>query len=193
MQSNRKAQFYVLRIIFFVGKEPAFFSVLVFELYLFHIVHEGEFVIPAKTNRCNFMKLIGYICLLFLATTYFGHSCDHIWDIPQYKYQQYNKNYRKCVIEFYNSCCKGKGKFFPLQALTGPWGFGRIRLPDFLYFRHYEDGKVVTLTHRPSLPSGVSWHSFLEAESTPGHMVPLVATEKKNQRHHWGSVPRPSN
>ena len=31
-------------------------------------------------------------------------------------------------------------------------------------------GKVVTLTHRPSLPPGISWYSFLEAESTPGHM-----------------------
>jgi hypothetical protein len=39
-------------------------------------------------------------------------------------------------------------------------------------------GKVVTLTHRPSLPPGVSWYSFLEAESTPGHMVPSVASEK---------------
>jgi hypothetical protein len=53
-----------------------------------------------------------------------------------------------------------------------------LRLPDFLDFRHYEGGKVVTLTHRPSLPPGVSWYSFLEAESTPGHMVPSVASEK---------------
>ena len=27
---------------------------------------------------------------------------------------------------------------------------------------------VVSLTHRPPLPSGLSWYSFLEAESTPG-------------------------
>ena len=42
---------------------------------------------------------------------------------------------------------------------------------DLLDSRHYEGGKVVTLTHRPSLPPGVSWHSFLEAESTPA--IPL--------------------
>jgi hypothetical protein len=72
----------------------------------------------------------------------------------------------------------GKGKVFPLQAWTGPWGSGRLRLPDFYDFRHYEAGKVVTLTHRPSLPPGVSWYSFLEAESTPGHMVLSAATEK---------------
>ena len=45
-------------------------------------------------------------------------------------------------------------------------------------FRHYEGGKVVTLTHRPSLPQEFSWYSFLEAESTPGHMVLSVASEK---------------
>ena len=51
----------------------------------------------------------------------------------------------------------------------------RLRLPDFCNFRHYEGGKV---THQPSLPPGVSWYSFLEAESSPGHMVPSVASEK---------------
>jgi hypothetical protein len=51
---------------------------------------------------------------------------------------------------------------------------------DRLYIRHYEDGKVVTLTHRPSLLPGVSWYSILEAESAPGHMVPSVASEKKS-------------
>jgi hypothetical protein len=27
--------------------------------------------------------------------------------------------------------CAGKGKVFTLQAWTGPWGSGRLRLPDF--------------------------------------------------------------
>jgi hypothetical protein len=61
-----------------------------------------------------------------------------------------------------------KGKGFPLQAWNGSWGSRRLRLLDLLDFRHYEGGKVVTLTHRPSLPPGVSWYSFLEAESTQG-------------------------
>ena len=64
----------------------------------------------------------------------------------------------------------------------------QVKAPDFVDFRHYEGGKVVTLTHRPSLPTGVSLYLFLEAESTLGHMVPSVATEKV----HWGSIPRPS-
>jgi hypothetical protein len=49
----------------------------------------------------------------------------------------------------------GKGKVFPLQAWAGPWGPGSLRLPDFYDFRHYEGGKVVTLTHWSSLPPGV--------------------------------------
>jgi hypothetical protein len=34
--------------------------------------------------------------------------------------------------------------------------------------------------HAPAAftPRGVPWYSFLETESTPGHMVPSVATEK---------------
>jgi hypothetical protein len=63
----------------------------------------------------------------------------------------------------------------PEQALGDPEGQG-FRI--FHDFRHCESGKVVTLTHRPSLPPGIFWYSFLEDESTPGHMVSSVATEK---------------
>jgi len=47
---------------------------------------------------------------------------------------------------------KGKGKAIPLQAWTGPEGSRRLRLPDFK--TAYEGGKVVSPTHRPSLPPG---------------------------------------
>jgi hypothetical protein len=46
---------------------------------------------------------------------------------------------------------KHKGKGFPLQAWSGCWGSRRLRLLDRLDIRHDEGGKVVTLTHRPSL------------------------------------------
>jgi hypothetical protein len=59
-------------------------------------------------------------------------------------------------------------------------GFRQVKAPDFLDFRHYEGGKVIILTHQPSLPPGVSWYSLLEAESTPGHVVPSAAREKKS-------------
>ena len=73
-----------------------------------------------------------------------------------------------------------KDKGIPLQAWEGSWGFRRLRLLDVLDTRHYEGGKIVTLTHRPPSPPGNSWYSFIEAESTPGHMV-LSEPQKKSQ------------
>jgi hypothetical protein len=43
-------------------------------------------------------------------------------------------------------------KAIPLQALTGPEGSMRLRLPEFLRQSAHEDGKVVSPTHRPPLP-----------------------------------------
>jgi hypothetical protein len=57
-----------------------------------------------------------------------------------------------------------QGQSFPATGLAGPWGSGRLRLLDFLDFRHYDGGKVVTPKHRPSL--------------SPGHTVPSVASDK---------------
>jgi hypothetical protein len=71
---------------------------------------------------------------------------------------------------------KGKvSRYKPEVALGAPGGYVFCI---FSTFRQYEGGKVVTLMHRPPSPPGVSRYSFLEAESTPGHMVPSVASEK---------------
>jgi hypothetical protein len=43
------------------------------------------------------------------------------------------------------SLCKDKGEVFSATGLAGPWGSGRLRLPDFFDFRPYEGGKFVTL------------------------------------------------
>ena len=48
---------------------------------------------------------------------------------------------------------KGKGKAVPLQAWSGPEGSRKLRFPDFMTTAQ-EDGKVVSLTHRPHLPPG---------------------------------------
>jgi hypothetical protein len=48
------------------------------------------------------MKLLSCIFLLFLAFTYFGHPCDHLQGVPQYKYQKYNRNNIKCIIKLSN-------------------------------------------------------------------------------------------
>jgi hypothetical protein len=63
---------------------------------------------------------------------------------------------------------------FPAAGLSRPFGDPA----DFLDFRDYKFKKVASITHKPSLPQGFSWYSFLEAESTQGHMVPSVTLKK---------------
>ena len=46
-----------------------------------------------------------------------------------------------------------KGKTVPLQAWSGPEVSRKLRFPDFMTTAH-DGGKVVSLTHRPPLPSG---------------------------------------
>jgi len=46
---------------------------------------------------------------------------------------------------------KGKGKAVPLQAWNGPEDSRKLRFPDFMTTAQ-DDGKVVSLTHRPPLP-----------------------------------------
>jgi len=48
---------------------------------------------------------------------------------------------------------KGKGKAVPLQARSGLEGSRKLRFPDFVTMAQ-DVGKVVSLTHRPPLPSG---------------------------------------
>ena len=75
-------------------------------------------------------------------------------------------------IELYEELAfevKVKGKAVTLQALTGPVGSRKLRLPDFVTTAQ-DGGKVVSLTHRLLFtPRKYSRHSFmLKAESTPG-------------------------
>jgi hypothetical protein len=46
-----------------------------------------------------------------------------------------------------------KGKADPLQALSGPESSRKVRFPDFMTTAQ-DGGKVVSLTHQPTLPPG---------------------------------------
>jgi hypothetical protein len=46
---------------------------------------------------------------------------------------------------------KDKGKAIPFQALTGPEGSRKLRLPGFLRESAHEGGKDVSPTHQPPL------------------------------------------
>ena len=60
-----------------------------------------------------------------------------------------------------------KGKAVPLQDWSGPEGSRKLRFPDFMTAAQ-DDGKVVSLTHRPPLPPGnAPGTHLLQSESTP--------------------------
>jgi hypothetical protein len=69
-----------------------------------------------------------------------------------------------------------KGKGLPQQAEVTQGVPGRLRPRIFLTFGTTR--VVDRQPYTPLYPRRNPWHSFLEAESTPGHMVPSVATEK---------------
>jgi hypothetical protein len=73
---------------------------------------------------------------------------------------------------------KGKGKGLPQQAELPQRAPGRLKAPDFLDVRHYEGGRSSALRTDQLYSRRNPWYSFLEAESTPGHMVLSVATGK---------------
>ena len=77
----------------------------------------------------------------------------------------------RCIITIYIPCAlqliclhKKKNPILIITGLCGPEVSGWLRLQITRHSAH-EGGKVVTLTHRPPLPPGISWYSFLEAES----------------------------
>ena len=90
---------------------------------------------------------------------------------------------------------KLKGKAVPLQAWSGPESSRKLRFPYFMITAQ-DDGKVVSLTHRPPL----AWEMLLVVISVRGWVDPraIVRSEgfyvnEKFQRHKLGSNQRPSD
>jgi hypothetical protein len=67
-----------------------------------------------------------------------------------------------------------------------------LRILDRLDIRHYEGGKVVTLKNRSSLPPGIFLVLIFRGWVDP-RAHGSVCSFGKNPRHHWGSIPRPSD
>jgi hypothetical protein len=107
--------------------------------------------------------------------TYFMPSCAWIAHAFRSCFYWLRKNMYK-LKEIY---CKVK---FSCYRPSRPFGIWKLRLRIFLTFG------IVKVVRSSPLRTGrlysqeFSWYSFLEAESTPGHMVPSVATEKNPQR-----------
>jgi hypothetical protein len=69
----------------------------------------------------------------------------------------------------------------PTTGRGGPSGSRYVKAPDFLDVRLYEGGRSSASRTGRLYTRRNPWYSFLEAESTPGHMVLSVATEKNPQ------------
>ena len=123
---------------------------------------------------CEFY-LVVLICTNQLARS--GRSLEH----PQTKcvkwYQESNMKYVwRLFVKPHSlghknqlvTCCKDKS--VPLQAWSGPEGSRKLRFPDFMTTSQ-DCGKVVSLTHRPPLPSGNTpgTHFSLRLSRPQGH------------------------
>ena len=64
--------------------------------------------------------------------------------------------------------CKVIKVRYPRYRATWPRGVQEVKAPQISWHSANEGGKVVIPTHRPPLPPGISWYSFLDAESNPG-------------------------
>jgi hypothetical protein len=126
---------------------------MVFTLYTLHIVINVEITIETHI-------FIRPVCKLTPLSMTFG--CDI-----------------QSKSNFLNSWLKGKGKGHAQNRPQVPKGVpGRLRPRIFLTL---DTTRVVgRQPHAPATftPRGNPWSSFIDDESTPGHMVPSVATEK---------------
>jgi hypothetical protein len=87
----------------------------------------------------------------------------------------------------YNS----KGKAIPLQALTGPEGSRRLRLPDFKTIGTWRWHSCQPYAPAGFTPRKYSWYSFLlEAESPQGHSAAGRIMSMKNSNETIGNRSR---
>ena len=86
--------------------------------------------------------------------------------------------FKLSILRIFYIGVKGKGKGLPQQAELAQGVPGRLSPRIFFDVRHYEGGRSSALHTGRLYPRRNPCYSFLEAELTPVHMVPSVATEK---------------
>jgi hypothetical protein len=98
-------------------------------------------------------------------------------------YKSVDKDLKTKPTKFwkYVSSFKGKGKAVPLQAWSGPEGSRKLRFPDCMTTAQ-DDGKVVSLTHRLTLPpeNSPGTHFCYRLSRPQGHSVIRRITSMKN-------------
>jgi hypothetical protein len=133
--------------------------------------------------------------LLVLLFTWLNDARSYILKTIQITFTNYYPPHRKQTLSPLQRCItatlqtnnrrsfwgisSGKGKGHAHNRPQEPKGVpGRLRPRIFLTFGTTR--AVGRQPHAPAAftPRGNPWYSFLEAETTPGHMVPSVATDK---------------
>jgi len=105
-------------------------------------VHMRHFSCVAFTNQ-DWPNFVECCRLLFQSTDLHQH----------FLYIFREEESRVSTSYFLISLGKGKGKVVLLQAWGDPEGSRKLRFPDFVTPAQ-DDGKIVSLTHRPPLPPG---------------------------------------
>ena len=91
---------------------------------------------PTTANGENIQNLNGEL-----------HRPTYLWSCIT------NRSHLLSITNF-SYCIIGKRQSSPVTGLEWPRGFQEVKVPRFYYNGTQEGGKVVSLTHRPHLPSG---------------------------------------
>jgi hypothetical protein len=100
---------------------------------LYHLSVKGKYV----EDSITYHVLYTYALIIYTPVVILCPNINATRD--KNKYQRYTR-----IV---------KGKAVPLQAWSGPEGSRNLKFPDYMTTAH-DGGKVISLTHRPPLPSG---------------------------------------
>jgi hypothetical protein len=94
---------------------------------------------------------------------------DLFHTVQQQQIYRGGQNSCECAEHRVHSC---KGKAVPLQACSGPEGSSKLRFPDYMTTAQ-DSGKVVSLMHRPPLPSenAPGTHFYYRLSRPQGHIA----------------------
>jgi hypothetical protein len=121
--------------------------------------------VPRNRVACGHHCVTAYMITIFFCT---ATRTSNIKEHSRKKCNFHSSVHLECLNYFSapHFSGKGKGKAIPLQALTGPKGSRRLRLPA-ISTRRLQGCQPYTPA--AFTPRKYSWYSFLlEAESTPG-------------------------
>ena len=145
--------FFPLKLLFGLHGSTTF--LLTFCLLFYRILFPKSWIVTWIKYKYNFIYVTNCVCKAIFIFQ------DNIFSIFFLIYQ-----------------IDGKGKGLPQQAEVAQGVPGRLRPRIFFDVRHYEGVRSSALRTGCLYHNRNPWYSFLEAESTPGHMVLSEATDK---------------